>query len=209
MFAPGDAVLHRNVVLERVRFVVPSIVVSDTSDETRLFRRHGTPIKASDSFALRGDPMAFEDENIRQARSGTWGMVDAVWEHTDVLQIARPADWFSVWLMWITGEFAGFYVNFETPWQRTAGGFDTTDLAIDLVVDPDHRFRWKDAADFTRRVREEVITPEEAAEVRTATLNVLAAVETRQGAFAGADITWRPDPAWPVPTVTDGWDRMG
>ena len=207
VFGAGEPVLHRNVVFDVARFVVPSVVVSDTADETRLFRRHGTPIKAAASFALRADPAAYEDANIREVKARHWEYIDAVWEHTDVLQIARSSDWYSVWLMWIGAEFTGFYVNFEAPWQRTERGFDTTDLCIDLVVSPDYTLRWKDNDAFERRLREGVIAPDEAAEVRRATLEVLAAVNAREGAFAGTDITWRPDPSWPVPTITDGWDR--
>jgi hypothetical protein len=205
-FETGDPVLHRNVELGIARFVVPSIVVSDTPEETRLFRRHGTPIKAAACFALRADPAAYEDAAIREVKAGHWDHIDAVWKDTDMLQIARSSEWYSVWLMWISGEFAGFYVNFECPWERTAHGFDTTDLCLDLMVSPAYKLHWKDGEAFERRTAEGLITPEQAAEVRRATLTVLTAVDARQGAFAGDDIAWRPDPAWRVPTLTEGWN---
>ena len=107
MFETGESVLHRNVELGTARFVVPSIVVSDTPVETRLFRRHGTPIKAAASFALRADPAAYEDACIREVKARHWEHIDAVWEDTDVLQIARSSEWYSVWLMWTGGGSSG------------------------------------------------------------------------------------------------------
>jgi hypothetical protein len=109
--------------------------------------------------------------------------------------------------MWTGDEFTGFYVNFEAPWQRTARGFDTVDLCLDLMVSPGYTLRWKDGDAFERRMADGVITPVQAAEVRRATLKVVTAIESRHGAFAGDDIAWRPDPAWPVPVLTDEWDR--
>ena len=207
VFETGESVIHRNVELGIARFVVPSIVVSDTAEETRLFRRHGTRIKAAASFALHADPAAYEDASIREVKARHWEHIDAVWEDTDVLQIARSSEWYSVWLMWIGGVFVGFYVNFESPWERTGRGFDTTDLCLDLMVSADYKLRWKDGEAFERRMAEGLVTPDQAAEVRRATLKVLTAVNTRQGAFTGDDIAWRPDPAWPVPKVTEGWDH--
>jgi hypothetical protein len=206
-FEAGDSVLHRNVELGIARFVVPSIVVSDTAEETRLFRRRGTRIKAAACFALRADPAAYEDAAIREVKARYWDHIDAVWQHTDVLQIARPPDWYSVWLMWTDGEFAGFYVNFEAPWRRTRRGFDTTDLCLDLIVSPDYTLHWKDNDAFARRIAEGLITSEQASEVRRATVKVLAAINARHGAFAGDDVAWRPDSAWPTPIITPGWAR--
>jgi hypothetical protein len=40
-------------------------------------------------------------------------------------------------------------VNFEHPNRRTEGGFDTFDLTVDLVIDPDlSTLEWKDVDEY-------------------------------------------------------------
>ena len=137
-------------------------------------------------------------------------MVDGVWEDTDVLLIARPGDWYSVWLLWAGPErtLTRYYVNFEEPWRRTPLGFDTRDLGVDLVVDLDRRTRWKDVAAYEQRIADGFIPPEQAEQVERARSEVLARIDRREGVFAGRYDDWQPDPAWPMPTVRDGWDRV-
>ncbi len=51
----------------------------------------------------------------------------------------------SVYVHWgRDGEFLGWYVNLEDPWRETALGFDTTDHLLDVWIDPDRTWRWKD-----------------------------------------------------------------
>ena len=40
--------------------------------------------------------------------------------------------------------FAGWYVNLQKPFRRTARGFETMDLMLDLVVEVDRSWWWKD-----------------------------------------------------------------
>ena len=54
--------------------------------------------------------------------------------------------------------FLGWYVNLQSPLRRSPLGFDMTDWALDVWVEPDGRWQWKDEDDFaasagTRRAR--------------------------------------------------------
>jgi len=42
------------------------------------------------------------------------------------------------------GGFRGWYVNFEAPFMRTGSVLDTVDWHLDLWIDPDGTWRWKD-----------------------------------------------------------------
>ncbi len=44
--------------------------------------------------------------------------------------------------------FLGWYVNFETPYVRTGDGIEINDLALDIVVEPDGAWRWKDVEEL-------------------------------------------------------------
>ena len=209
-FETGAHVLQRNIELGRVRFVVPSIVVADTTDETRLFRRAGTAIKAARCFALRADPAAYEAEAQRELLAGAWDYVDATWETTDALVVARAGDRYSAWLLWWAGsdEFLGWYVNFEQPWTRTKLGFDSTDLAVDLIVDPDRHCEWKDRDAFNRRIDLGLITAADAVEVQSAMSTVVRAIEATEGIFSDELVHWRPDPTWPTPQLPRNWNDV-
>lgn len=96
-----------------------------------------------------------------------------------------------------------WYVNFEHPTTRTADGFDTFDLTVDLVVDPDlSRLTWKDKDEYAHVRRLGIVTDTEHQAVDDARARVLAMIEERSNPFADAEWTsWRWDPAWPAPSL--------
>ncbi len=209
-FAPGTPLLHRNIAYGKARFVVPATVVADEPEETRLLYREGTPIMGPPSHKLRHDPAACEAAQRVETAAREWDMVDGVWEDTDVLVVARPGDWYSVWLLWAGADrtLTQYYVNFEVPWRRTATGFDTRDLGVDLVVGLDRQPRWKDVTAYAQRIADGFITAEQVEHVERAHAEVLARIERREGVFSGRYDDFTPDPAWPPATVTPGWDRV-
>ncbi|WP_331754006.1 DUF402 domain-containing protein [Streptomyces sp. NBC_00826] len=68
--------------------------------------------------------------------TGTWELTDAVWQETGLLLWKPPAAWLSVNAFYTCAGLRNWYVNFEHPTRRTTAGFDTFDLAVDLVVAP-------------------------------------------------------------------------
>ncbi|MFJ5938817.1 DUF402 domain-containing protein [Streptomyces sp. NPDC093071] len=60
-----------------------------------------------------------------------------------------PTAWFSINAFFVSDNEGGrrprnWYVNFEHPTRRGQTGFDTLDLAVDLVITPDlARWAWK------------------------------------------------------------------
>jgi Protein of unknown function (DUF402) len=208
LFEPGACVVQRNVEIGRARFVVPSVVVTDADAETRLFRRAGTPLRAARSFALRADPLACEEATQHEVLDGHWEFVDATWSDTDTLVVSRRDGWFSTWLLWRAGsrDFTGYYVNFERPWTRTPIGFDSTDLAVDLVVTPALEPAWKDLVGFDQRIALGLIGASEAESVRRSMRMVEERIAARAGVFDGSLVDWKPEPDWPVPQLPDAWD---
>ena len=55
---------------------------------------------------------------------------------------------------------------FRSPFRRTAISFDGRDHALDVVVEPDGSWRWKDEDHLELAVAVGAFTPEEAAEIR-------------------------------------------
>ena len=124
------------------------------------------------------------------------------WHTAGVLRLVRPGDAHTVELFWDEDwAFLGWYVNLQAPLTPSAHGFDTTDWALDVWVEPDGAWQWKDEDDFAEAQQLGVLTPADAAQVRATGENVIA---ERPWPTGWED--WRPDPAWPLLSLPEGWD---
>ena len=106
-----------------------------------------------------------------------------------MLKLRRPGDWYSVWKFFKGGSFASWYVNFESPVVRRADGVDINDLQLDIVIEPDGAWRWKDVEDLGPALASGRMTGEEL----RAVLDEVAVV---------ADLLERDDRWW---SPWDGW----
>jgi uncharacterized protein len=125
-----------------------------------------------------------------------WTLVPGMWGRSG-LMIARPGAAHSIWI-WL--DSPGWYVNLEEPMRRTSSGFDRLDQKLDIVVAPDGTYRWKDEDELEQAAAAGLL---DAAEVRAEAQRVL-----EEWPFPTGWEDWRPDPAWPIPQLPDGWDRM-
>jgi len=98
--------------------------------------------------------------------------------------------------------FAGWYVNLQETVRRTALGFDTCDLALDVEVEPDGTWAWKDEDDFAEAQALGVLDEAEAAAVRAESELVI----SEQPWPTGWE-DWRPDRSWSPLSLPDGWAR--
>jgi hypothetical protein len=109
------------------------------------------------SVKADGTPMSFPEHPVPHP----WGHLEA-WQGTTVLKLRRDGDWYSVWRFFdAEGAFLSWYVNFETPVVRTADGVDVNDLQLDIVIDPDGGWRWKDVQDLAPSMASGRITQDE------------------------------------------------
>jgi predicted RNA-binding protein associated with RNAse of E/G family len=123
--------------------------------------------------------------------------VDAVWSRWNALFLIEPGAWHATWVWWTPDwQFLGWYVNLQEPLVRTPDGFDHRDLQLDIVVQPDRTWRWKDEADLARCVEVGVISPETAARTRTEASSVVSRIQSGAHPFTVEAAQLRPDPAW-------------
>ena len=119
----------------------------------------------------------------------------------DQICVARPGRAHSVYIFWQDDwQLDHWYVNFEQPLRRSPLGFDTFDEKLDLIVRSDGSYRWKDEDELEQAAAAGLL---DAAEVRAESERVL-----REWPFPTGWEDWRPDPAWPVPQLPEGWDRV-
>jgi hypothetical protein len=129
---------------------------------------------------------------------------DYVWEKTHVLRFMREGDSHTVELFWdVDWGFLGWYVNLQAPLVIRGDKFDTTDWALDVWVEPDGAWNWKDEDDFAHAQELGVLAPAAAAAVRAEGARVIADKPWPTGWE-----DWRPPTAWePLPLPPD-WDTL-
>lgn len=141
----------------------------------------------------------------QQARArGEWELADSVWQRTGVVEQVESKRWFSVSRMFgADGALLCWYVNFERPPTWRSDGWDTNDLALDLVVEPDGSWEWKDEDEYEHERKVGLITDAEHASVQGAREEAVALIEARGGLFAeSAGERWLPEPTWALPVLS-------
>ena len=71
--------------------------------------------------------------------------MDSIWQWAELLIIVRPDECRAIWVRWSADrEFQGWYVNLQSKLRRSRLGFDFRDHQLDIIVEPDRNWRWKD-----------------------------------------------------------------
>ena len=223
--APGETVVVQEIWKDAVWAARPMTIVQDEEDLVALWFPKGTRWKA---------PIPPPDrprEESRGARLATclerreWVFTDSEWD-VSTLVLMRPGDWHAVWVSWLDGNqhspgtgrdplaristaqvHWGWYVNLQEPFRRTEKGFETMDLALDVVVELDRTWRWKDEDELALFVKRGVFGEEVAARIRDEGLRVARRAELNEWPFDAAWPDWRPDRAWPAPELPEGWSE--
>lgn len=203
---PGDVIVHQEVWGGRVWAARPLTVVDDTPERMLLWMPCGTRRKVPMTPPSRPDPTTLDERLIELLDRRDWVHVDHEWEVSS-LWILRPRDWHAVWVSWLpNGDHYGWYVNLQRPMRRTAIGIEAMDLMLDVVVEPDLTWRWKDDDQFEEILRRSVFDDITGARVRREANDVIRRVEQRAEPFDQDWPAWRPDSSWPLPTLPEGWD---
>ena len=205
-FAPGTPLAVRGHRKGRVRTAKAVIAVADTTEAIRYWWPAGTVHQITE--AMTNPRAEMFPHTTAELHAGSWSLTDGPWIDTDVLATTEPGSWAVIWHMWRQdgGDFLCWYIDLKRPHQRTAVGFDTYDLDLDLVVRPDGRWEWKDEDEFERRFDEGLIEADEVAAVRRAGEAMVERIERRDPPFDGSELDWRPDPAWTAPALPPGWE---
>jgi predicted RNA-binding protein associated with RNAse of E/G family len=123
-----------------------------------------------------------------------------VWHGHHVLRLIERAAWHDVWLFFDARHaFAGWYVNFQVPVERRHRRLVMCDLELDISVEPDRRWRWKDRDEYRELVERGLVTAAEADAVAADAERVVARIERGHAPFDDSLTGWRPDPAWARP----------
>jgi predicted RNA-binding protein associated with RNAse of E/G family len=124
-----------------------------------------------------------------------------------VLTLTVPDTAHSVWLFWTPEwDFRFWYVNLQEPIRRTPRGILVQDQVLDIIVNPDRTWRWKDEDEFRALGESGFFTDEESASIRAEGEKMIAAIEGNDPPFCEGWESWRADPGWPLPGISSDWD---
>jgi hypothetical protein len=200
-WSPGETVVLREVWQARVWTARPATVVRD--DDLLMFfvpigARWFSPFAASD-----GRPLHVPTE--------PWIVRERTWRASHALSFAEPGLPHAVLAFWHEDwRFRAWYVNVQTALARTDLGFDYMDQELDVVIDPDlSAWRWKDEDETEVAVRLGHFTASDAARFRREAAAQIERIVRGSPPFDRDWRSWRPDPAWPIPELPTGWDRVG
>ena len=101
--------------------------------------------------------------------------------------------------------FKIWYVNFQSPIRRVRQGVQLHDHALDIVVQPDMSWSWKDEDEFEVLASRGFISVEQVSSIRAEAARIGSAIESVGSPFCDGWEDWRPDPSWPIPRLPEYW----
>lgn len=188
-WSEGDVVLRREVLNDGRSWLEAPVTV--VRDEPGLLA----------TYIAGGAPFRFPE--------GRWPTPDGLhpwhdragWEGHGVLMLQRPDEMHAIWHFWGGPDrrFLGWYVNIQEPFRRTADGYDTQDLELDIWIPVDGPWEWKDVNEVELRVQEGRLAAAQVAEIRAEGDRVAAELDAGRRWWDEAWSRWAPDPAWATP----------
>jgi hypothetical protein len=181
---------------------VPQRVVSSTAEELITYLPAGTVGMYATNRLLPEAAGLTRDERKLLALKTCIAQAGENFEAPDKLHIYRPSRWARVNLGWDpSGAFMGWYVNFELPPEPAATGLVSKDLVLDIYVEPDRSWRWKDREDFHTAITEGILDASLREPLEVETEQVLVEIDHETGPFRPDLIDFRPRSDWRTPEL--------
>lgn len=200
-WAPGDAILLREVHRGRIWTARPATVASVQNGLIAAYLAPGTHFRVP----------AHTDRSqvVRRLHDG-WELADYTWTKGRTLHLLMPDVAHSINLWWLPPDwrFGGWYINLQEPIRPMRLGFDSMDHILDVVIETDLSWRWKDEDELVDAVELGLISADQADGIRAEAERAIERLESRGPPFCDGWEDWQPDPAWDLPTLPLGWDRL-
>src|SRR5215510_2774702 len=197
MWNYGDIVSWRGIFRNRVWHAQTVIIVEDSQNETVVALLPETECMAPEGY-LQGKQ---SDKRRWNFKDKYWELERYNWRTNRLLILLQPNNFYSTMYFWddATNEFLCYYMNFQLPFRRSISGIDTLDLDLDLIINPDFSFEWKDEKDYQMAIEHEIISPEWIQGIDNAKSDIFDRFEKRQYPYDGSWLAWMPNPNWMPP----------
>jgi hypothetical protein len=204
----GEMVVLRGVYKQWVCYAQSARVIKDMPKETVLLVEPGAECAAPAGYIHKRHGDGASWNRWQETLNNSLNMEKYIWHANRFLILLEPQKYFSTIYIWeqASEEFLCYYINFQTPFTRSPWGFDTLDLDLDILVDLDNKWEWKDRDDYQNGIQSGGITPEYVREIERAQKEVFSRIEDRLYPLDGTWLEWRPDPNWPKTKLPIDWD---
>ncbi len=206
MWNPGDIVVRRGIFNQRLWHAQTAIVVHDTPAELALAILPGAECIVPEGY-LQGKQ---NGKRLWDFKHKPWRLERTSWHTNRLLLLLEPQKYYETIYFWdeASNEFACYYINFELPFQRSHCGIDTMDLELDLIIEPDMSWKWKDEQDYQKAIDHGIIPAEWLREIETAKGEILEKLAKREYPLNGSWLDWKPATAWAPPELPEHWDEI-
>jgi protein associated with RNAse G/E len=210
VWSPGDSCVLRGVINNKVWLAQSVIVVKDTPEETILCLLPGAQCAYPENYWRwrQGDYSA--GTRWQEARSQNLAHREFTWQTNRVLMFLEPDKYYSCFLFWNheADRFDSYYINFQLPYSRSHIGFETLDLDLDIVIDPQYNWTWKDEDEYRDGIREGGIQQKWVKGIEQAQPEVFDRIRNHRYPLDGSWTRWKPDPAWDTPCLPENWKEI-
>ena len=205
-FGTGSAIVAREDWRGYLHSAVPRLVVLDQGPAIVDWSPAGTVgVYASSRHYPGREHLPRNERKLLTLETCQW-LYTSVASPMSALNFVDDQHWSCTTLGWSAeGRFLGWYVNFQRPIVRTDIGYDSMDLAIDIVVAPSYDWHWKDEADFETAVGRGILGEGQRRLIALEAERVLHLIGQQEGPFGREWTTWRPPSHWEIPKLPPGF----
>ena len=202
-FCYGEPILYRELDEHgQVVDVKPVTVIEDSDVQIALWLPLGTPTKKP--VLLNHTP-----GTPRNWVEGSWALVDSTWQWAELLIVVRPDNCRATWVRWSADRvFQGWYVNLQSKLCRTHLGFDFRDHQLDIIVEPNRNWRWKDQDELDLAVELGRLTPAQGKAVREEGQLAVMEIERNSGLYSESLEQWCPEASLTRPKLRADWNDL-
>ncbi|MGN6486128.1 MAG: DUF402 domain-containing protein [Thermomicrobiales bacterium] len=188
----------------RSGLVIPATLVDTMSSYLACFVPSGTPM-----LRLLPSPDASLPRVLspHQIEAPDLSLVSQTWTGKNVLIMIPMGGHYAIHARWRSDwTFLGWYVNLQKPIVVRPDRWITEDQFLDIVVQPDRAWAWKDEDELAEAVRIGRLPADEAALLTAVGESLIPRIERAEWPFSPAIASWRPDPSWRTPAIPAGWE---
>ncbi len=201
-WSEGTHIAIREHWQNKIWTVRPVTVVQDSPELIALYMMPGTVYKY---------PCLLDGRPVSQFLPDDWVLIEREWFGGGALYLSQPNNCFALIGFFddANEKINRWYINLQTPYQRTAIGFDYLDQELDIVVETDlQSWRWKDEAEFAEAQQRGRISQANAQRVQSVADGIVADLENGRFMLPHTWQKWRPPASWAAPVVPHGWDEL-
>jgi len=210
MWQTGSPVVLRGMFQEKVWTAQSVYVLRDSPSEVVLVQLPGAQCIMPEGYWFWKSGDLSKGTRWDEMLSLNWKLQMYNWHTNRFLMILEPDAYFATYYIWdhATNVFQCYYINFQLPFKRTPLGFDTLDLALDIVVNPNYSWYLKDEMSYQEGVHRGGIEKPWVEEIESAKTDIFKRINRRLYPLDGSWFSWNAGPSWIPPSLPDGWDTL-